>query len=653
MKTEAPSSDSDDHASPYAGSEVSDGRNFRWQYLIVGLAAYLVAALLGIYADWKFWSYFDLEYLRYASFGDYLLAPVSFLRMVVAPSFITVFVVFGIGLLLVAAGCGYVFRVLWNFMQHARSGREPVRGGDTLPLTEHWEEDGPVRSYLRTLAARPLWAVPIVAVAAILAINIGATAERRDIRSFAALIQHAYANDRYRRLRPPYLRYELVSVGLLAPTERREHLVRLRSTDGFVFYYDVLDDQPLVVSANRVSSEVANANLADWTPPASASGELAAGPAETAGDTSIQTAGDAPDRGAPDSTTPPMAHSSVTEFTLPAQQSSASEAAQPARGSASPIKPAAEAGDRVTTGQGPNPEVSPVVDTAAGDAPGGSPAGTPPQQHPEAPAEGSSTLPVQQSAAPGSVGPHEEVDAIGTNVRQSEGSLEGLKAQLQQMEGNIAEIHKLINELDGDLKQIDQASGRLAAHQAASERDTYADCPELTAGQPIQFGAGDATLSLEAVGWLFQSRRQLIAPRSVERRQWLVIEGHADTAGQPESPLSNERTNAVREFLQSELGVSPDVIKVVSKSVTGSNARFVSIYDCLQRQPATGPPATTAAGELGLVPSAAAREVAGNGQAAETEQVRPAVRKPGEDAGGGLRPCWLTSILSPRSAVCW
>ena len=369
MRMEAPSSDSDDHGSPYAGSGRSYRRNFRWQYLIGALAAYLVAALLGIYADWKFWSYFDLEYLRYASFGDYLLAPVSFLRMVVAPSFIAVFVVFGIGLLLVAAGCGYVLRVLWNFMQHARSGREPAPHGDALPLTKPLQEYEPLRSYLWTLAARPLWAVPILAVAAILAINISATAEKRDVRSFAKLVQHAYANDRYQRLRPPYLRYELVSVGLLAPTERRDHLVRLRSTDGFVFYYDILDDQPLVVSSNRVSSEVANANLADWTAPASATGELATGSAETAGDTSVQTARDAPDRGAPDSTNPPLARSGVTDLTLPVQQSSGAEAVQPTDGSASSIAPAAEASERVVTGQSPNPEVSRVMGTVAGGRP--------------------------------------------------------------------------------------------------------------------------------------------------------------------------------------------------------------------------------------------------------------------------------------------
>lgn len=238
MRTEAPPSDSDDQAGPYAGPAVSCGRDFRWQYLIVGLAAYLVAALLGIYADWKFWSYFDLEYLRHASFADYLVAPVSFLRMAVAPSFIAVFVIFGVILLLVAAGCGYVIKVLWNFMRHVRSGREPSPRGDALPLTEGSQEYEPFRSYLRTFAARPLWAAPILTVAAILGINISATAENRDVRSFAKLVQHAYANNPYQRLRPPYLRHELVSIGLLAPSERREHLVRLRSTDGFVLYYD-------------------------------------------------------------------------------------------------------------------------------------------------------------------------------------------------------------------------------------------------------------------------------------------------------------------------------------------------------------------------------------------------------------------------------
>ncbi len=635
MSTEAQSSDPDQQPLQDDGGGLFSRRFLRRQYLIVALAVYFVSALFGLYADWKFWSYFDVQYLRYAGLGDYLLAPMSFLRTVADPSFIVVFVIFGIVLLLVAGCCGYVFKLIRDFMQHASAGNEPAPTADFLPLTEHWQDHRPFRSYLRTLAKRPLWAAPILAIAAILAINVNATAEKSDLRGFAKLVQHAYTKDKYQWLRAPYSRYELVSVGLLTPTERRQHLVRLRSTDGFVFYYDVLDDQPVVVSADRISSEVADASLVDSAPPATASGEpAAAGPAETGGTAPIRTAEGSSDRGAPDRVPPPGVRNGATDLTLPLP----SPAAPPTEGLATSgqIAPAAVAGERVTPGQSPNPEVILAMDPAARDAPGSS-AATPPKQPSNPQAQGVISPPGQPSAAAGAAPPHKELDAIATNVRQSQGSLDGLKTYLQQMETSIVEIHKFINELDSSLKDIDQASDQLVKQEAAvaQEAEAYGDCPELTAGQPIEFAADDATLNLEAVGWLFKSRRQLTAQRSAERRQWLVIEGHADVAAQPavEPPLSIRRASAVRDFLQSELGVAPATMKVVGKGVSGPAARFVNLYDCLERQPAAPPPATASStdSKLGLVvQTATAGEVGETG----TGTVRPAAWKPGEDAGG-------------------
>ncbi len=658
MSTEVPAPDPDEPSSQDGGWTFSYRRYLSRQYLMVALAVYLVSALFGFYANWKFWSYFDVQYLRYAGPTDYLLAPVSFLKILVDPSFIVVFVMFGSILLLVVGCCGYLFRVIRDYIQYqyASPGKAPEPTSNSLPFLDHWHDHRPFRSYLRALAGRPLWAAPILAIAVVLAINVNATAEKSDLRSFAKLIQHAYAKDRYQRLRPPYSRYELVSVGMLTPTERRQHLVRLRSTDNFVLYYDVLDDEPVVVASDRVSSEVADASLVDPAPPTTASDEPSTQLAEAGGATTIRTAEGSSDRGAPDGVKPPGARGGITDLTLPLP----STAAQPTDGLATStqIAPAAVAGERAAPGQSPNPEAILATDTAPRDAPGSS-ATRPPAQPPGPKAQGITTLPERPSVAAGAATPHTEFDAIATNVRQSQGSLDGLKSYLQQMETSFVEIHKFINELDGSLKDIDQAFDQLAKQEAAGEQGAYGDCPELTAGQPIEFGADDATLSLEAVGWLFKSRHQLTAQRSADRRQWLVIEGHANVAPQPaaEPPLAIRRANAVRDFLQSELGVAPAAMKVVGKGVSGPGARFVSLYDCLERQPAAAPPATAATttpsptitpvattttatpAKLGLVQSAMAGEVGGTGT------VRPAAWKPGEDTGGLAA---MLAYLEPR-----
>ena len=634
MSTETPPSDPDDPSSQDGGSNFSYRRYLRRQYLVLAAAIYAVLAVFGLYADWKFWSYFDVQYLRYAGLSDYLLAPVSFLRLVVDPTFIVVFVIFGIILLLVISCCGYVLKVIREFMPHP-SGRAPVVTADSLPFVEHWQDYRPFRSYLRSLARRPLWVVPILAVAAVLAINVNATADRNDVRGFAKLIQHAYVKDKYQRLRPPYSRYELVSVGLLTPVERRQHLVRLRSTDGFVLYYDVLDDRPVVISADRISSEVADAGLIDAAPAATASDEPAAGVAEAGGATSSRTADASPDRGA----APPGARG-VMDLTLPLPSAGAQSTAQ--------IAPAAVAGESVAPGQSPDSEVIVATDTTARDAPE-SAAANPPAQPPDPQAQGVTAPPGEPSVAPGSAPPSNGLKTIATNVRQSQGSLEGLKSYMQQMETSFVEIHKFINELDGSLKDIDQAFDQLAKQEASAEQEAYSDCPELTAGQPIEFSANDATLSLEAVGWLFKSRRQFTAQHAPDRQQWLVIEGHADVAGEPavDPALPIRRANAVRDFLQSELGVAPAAMKVVGKSVSGPSARVVNLYDCLERQPAaaappaTAPAATATTTKLGLVQSAAAGEVGGTGGGT----VRPAAWKPG-DGGGGLAA--MLADLDPR-----
>ncbi len=251
-----------------------------------------------------------------------------------------------------------------------------------------------------------------------------------------------------------------------------------------------------------------------------------------------------------------------------------------------------------------------------------------------------SSEPAAPPPASGAATPKAELEAIGTNLRQSAGSLEGLKSYMDQMEGGIVEIRKFITELDGSLKQIDQAFGQLSELQAAVGQVAYADCPELTAGQRLQFGADDASLGLEAIGWLFKSRRQLAAERSPDRQEWLVIEGHGDAGGQAaaDPPLAIRRAAAVRDFLHSDLGVSPDVVKVVAKDATGPDADRVSVYDCLDRRPAAASRAP-AGPELGLVQSAAAGEVA------ETGRVRPAAWVEGDGADG--LPATLAD-LDPR-----
>ena len=633
MSNETPPSDPDDPSSHDDGLKIFYRRYLRRQYLIVAAAICCVLAVFGLYANWKFWSYFDVQYLRYAGLSDYLLAPVSFLRLVLDPDFIVVFVIFGIALLLVIGCCGYVLKVIREVLPHGSSGKAPAVTADSLPFVGHWQDYRPFRSYLRALAKRPLWAVPILAIAAILAINVNATADRNDVRGFAKLIQHAYAKDKYQKLRPPYSRYELISVGLLTPLERRQHLVRLQSTDGFGLYYDVFDDHPVVISTDRISSEVADASLIDAAPPATASDQPAAGAAQAGGAASSRTADASSDRGAPDRAVPPGARG-VTDVTLPLPSAGAQSADGIA--AAGQIAPAAVAGERVVPAQSPNSEV--IVATSARDAPG-SPAAI-------------TASPGQPSVAPGSAPPHNGLKAIATDVHQSQGSLEGLKSYLQQMETSFVEIHKFISELDGSLKDIDQAFDQLAKQEASAEQEGYADCPELTAGQPIEFRANDATLSLEAVGWLFKSRRQFAAQGSPDRQQWLVIEGHSDVAGEPavDPALSLRRADAVRDFLQSELGVAPAATKVVGKSVSGPSARVVSLYDCLERQPAAAaPPATTAStaptttttSKLGLVQSATAGEIGGTGGGT----VRPAAWKPGDD-GGELAA--MLADLDPR-----
>ena len=636
MSTEAPPPAPDDQPRQDGGSELLYRRYVRRQYLIIAAAIYCALAVFGLYADWKYWSYFDVQYLRYAGFGDYLLAPLGFLRLLVDPNFVVVFMIFGMILLLVAGCCGYVLKVIREFMPHGASGKASAASAGSLPFVEHWQDYRPFRSYLRALVRRPLWVAPILAIAAVLAINVNATADKNDLRGFARLVQHAYAKDKYQKFRPPYSRYELVSLALQTPVEHRQHLVRLRSTDGFVFYYDVLDDHPVVISADRISTEVADASLIDGAPSATASGEPAAGVADAGGAASSRTADSSSDRAAPDRVAPPAARSGATDVTLPLPSAGAQSTS--AIATAGQIAPAAVAGEGVAPAQGPNSEVIVASDTPARDAPG-SPAATPPAPPPGPQAQGiTPPSPDQPSIAPGPAEPHNGLKAIATNVRQSQGSLEGLKSYLQQMETSFVEIHKFINELDGSLKDIDQAFDQLTKQEAEVEQQAYGDCAELTAGQRIEFSPDDATLSLEAVGWLFKSRRELAAQRSVERRQWLVIEGHADVAGEraAEPPLSIRRANAVRDFLQSELGVAPAAMKVVGKVVSGPDARFVSLYDCLERQPAAAPPATatttteTTTDKLGLVPTAAAGEVGGTGGGT----VRPAAWKPGGDAGG-------------------
>ncbi len=660
MSTETVPPEDDDQATHGDGLGALCRRYFRRPYLVVALAAYVVLALLGVYASLKIWSSFDLDYLSYAGFGDYLLAPVTFLGLLIDPSFVAVLAVFAVILALVAGCGGYLLMRLRTHLRDTRRAQNGASKGDVLPLVELWEDRETLLSYLRALPTRPLWLAPVIALAAVLAINIDAATEKRDLRSFARLIQHDYLNkDKYQKLGRPYSRYELVSLPTSTPPGRRDHLVRLRSTDGFAFYYDVLDDQPLVVAANVAAGEVADADLVDSAPLASADSALPVG---------LATAGGSPQLAAPDGMVPTAsrvgtdgAQSGVTDLTLRGSPNLASVPALPSGRTAgsSQIAPAAMAGERAAAGAGSNLDVVRAIDTTAvANAPSDG-AGSLPAPRETAPPPGASKLVQQPVAAPGTATPKAELEAIGTNLRKSEGSLEGLKSYTEQMAGSIGEIRKFIDELDGSLKQIDQAFGQLSDLQAAVEQVAYADCSEMTAGQPLEFAANDATLSLEAVGWLFQARRELAAQRSAERKEWLVIEGHGDT-GQPaaDPPLSIRRAAAVRDFMQSDLGVSPDVVKVVSKGVTGPDADVVNLYDCLGRRPAAAsapaaappaavPRAAAATADLGLIQSASAGEASGNSadDPSASESVRPAAWEAG-DGSGGL-PAMLAD-LDPR-----
>ena len=346
-------------------------------------------------------------------------------------------------------------------------------------------------------------------------------------------------------------------------------LIRLRSSDGYVFYYDLLPDKPLVVAASDLASELAVTDMA--APPSAAVADMLASEAPVDRDR------DAPVTPLAEPLSGPAALDGLiqkaggldalaasvgtADLALPVSQSPAAEEPAPARGAASGAQAPASAPASITAAVTPisGNQVLAAMNLAdrdpraesgcrrrrarsrtgrAGDAQG------------------------DRAAARGTdpVATGTKIDAIETNVHRSQGSLDGLKSYIEQLEGSFVDIYKFIDELDGSLSEIGRAfeelTDQLGDDQAVLDPLGYADCTELTAAQPIEFGLDDVDLSLEAVGWLFQTRRQLAAARSPERQEWLVIEGHAASTGQPaiDRAVSIQRAEAVRGFLSSELG---------------------------------------------------------------------------------------------------
>jgi outer membrane protein OmpA-like peptidoglycan-associated protein len=526
--------------------------------------------------------------------------------------------------LVLVAGCGgYLLKRVRSSLRHVWPRPRQAPKSDGLPIIERWHHPETLRSYLRALPARPLFAAPVLVIAALLAINVHATAEKSDLRNFARLVQHAHAKDQSLKQIPAYSRYELVSLQPPMATGGREHLVRLRSTGRFVLYYDVLEDEPLVVPVAAAASQVADAGPSVPAPRADVGGELPEALPDATGAMGVPGAASANGTAPAAPRTGPAGGS---DSPIRTAQSQAGKTASPAGATANPsqIAPPAMASEKVGAEPAPKPdERLAMATTTAGDS---GPAAAPPD---------GVKLAQQASAAAGQAIPQPEIDAIGTGLRGSQGSLDGLKSNMQQLQTSVGEIQKFIDELDGSLQQIGQAFGQLSDLQAAAAQLAYADCPELTTRR-LAFAADDATLSLEAVGWLFQSRRQLAAARSPDRQEWLVIEGHAGGPGEAGAPppLAIQRADAVRDFLQSELGVPADSMQVVGKSVSEPDANLVSLYDCGGRGRAAAAPA-----EPGAVRSTAAREASGDGS------VRPAAWTTG-DAAGGLQA--MLADLNPR-----
>jgi outer membrane protein OmpA-like peptidoglycan-associated protein len=578
----------------------------RLRYLLPVVVVYLALAILGVYADWSYLSRFGISYLTYARVGDYLLAPLAFLRLALDFHFILAFMV-----------AAPVLTLLVKAAQ-ARWPDDPTATPryDVLPFVETF------RSHLWTLLHRRRRIALILGIAAIPASEVSAALEAANLRSYAEQVQYGYTNGRYQELGPPSSRYEVVALWTVRPAEPKEHLVRLRATSSYVFYYDVLHDAPVVVPASDILHEIAELYLE----PEAAAG---AGVVQSVGATAVGRATEAAE-----GISGPVAHADVAgqpprggigttgrgALTLSLQGVASDRPVSSAAPAPKPSALAAVGNDSRTT---PTPNQAGVIAIASAGQ-----AGSVTPQPSAAPGPTLVEPPAPEPAAPRAVTPGGDMAVIADKIRDTREALQGLKSYMQQLESS--------------LKQINQAFDQLAAQQAAAERVAYADCLELSAGHPIEFGADDATLSLEAVGWLFQSRRQLTAPRSAERQEWLVIEGHADTSGQPsgKAPLAIRRADAVRDFLQSQLGVSPNVIRVVGKSAEGSNAGVVSLYDCLKRQPAAALP-TTAIAETGVVHSASAVDAAG-----DSGPVGPAGSKPAKDAG---RLSVMLADLNPRA----
>jgi outer membrane protein OmpA-like peptidoglycan-associated protein len=186
-----------------------------------------------------------------------------------------------------------------------------------------------------------------------------------------------------------------------------------------------------------------------------------------------------------------------------------------------------------------------------------------------------------------------------------------LKTHLGHIEGSFVKIREFVNDLDSALGAIDQAFADLQKQLAIKDAAlTHANCGERSFSQPIQFEPQQADLSLASVGLLFQARRQFALDRSAERQEWLVIEAYADDVTGPASQaLAEQRGEAVRSFLQTELGMPGEALKIVVRRSDTPQAGDVRIFDCLERSPGTVASAPPPQSDLPLIRSASAAEL--------------------------------------------
>jgi len=575
------------------------GAGRRHVVAVAGIA--LLTSLLGLYKDAVFLSRFGIDSLDYLGRADIARSTFDVVPMLADVRFLRAFAV-AIGALMLVLVLLYGLRIGIAAVRHATSmGRPYVPVSDAIreTLARHRSDQHSLGADLCRYLIGPYRLGVVLSVAALVAVNISASAEQDDVELVASVLRASPSQTDAASVRRAVLSdHRVVSVRTHDPLARFDNLIALGSSQDHLFYYDAVAQEPVVLAKSNVAEMLANipVDQAAWFDLA---GRNAAGSADNGGAIDLSDAKEGLEDALASTPTP-----SAPDRALPSVGGVGTEGVERTTGRV----------DAVAWNDGPSP---------AGETEGTN-AGAKGQE--------------PTDAAPGG----SEAAAVRTNLEHSRDSLERLKEHVSALQGRVGQARSLIGRLELTLSHLDRlvadladetgAAGRPRGSQsgvsAGVEPASYRDCREVELARPIRFGPERTSLDVEAIGVLFAAREQLAAAaRAPDRQARLVIEGHDDTAGSTAHnlALSRQRAQAVRDFLRSELGVPEEALDLVALGGTGPDARMVRIYDCHDRPQPTASTASANVAALGPTRTAAASEIAARvGRAREQRRGRGA-----------------------------